>query len=92
MSRTTYLPFELFLRRRNATKESLEVAFKMASVGITFTVGALSLAGLCTLWLVLATHRATLRQVNANLAVIAEQLKELRHERARPAAGSAGGS
>jgi hypothetical protein len=60
----------------------------MSTVLITFTVGALSLAGLCTFGLVIATRRATLRQVNANLVEITEQLKQLRQERAPPAAGA----
>jgi hypothetical protein len=64
--------------QREQMRDDLEVAFKMSSIIITFTVGALTLAGLCTLWLVLATRRATLRQVNANLVEITEQLKQLR--------------
>jgi type II secretory pathway component PulL len=63
---------------------ALEIAFKMMTVGITMTVGALTLAGLCTIGLVSATRRATLRQVNANLAEIAEQLKQLRRGAAAP--------
>jgi hypothetical protein len=59
-------------------QEQLEVAFRMTSVVITMTVGAVAVAGLCTLGLMAATRRATLRQVNANLAEIAEQLKQLR--------------
>jgi hypothetical protein len=66
--------------QREQVQNELEVAFKLSTVVITFTVGALSLAGLCTLGLVTATRRATLRQVNANLAEIAEQLKQLRRE------------
>jgi hypothetical protein len=73
---------------RELAQTKLEVTFRMTSVGITFTVGALCLAGLCTLGLVLATRRATLRQVNANLAAIAEQLKQLRQSPPTPAGGS----
>jgi hypothetical protein len=40
-------------------------------------VGLLALAALCTLLLVFASRRATLRQINANLLVISEQLREL---------------
>ncbi|HEY1380451.1 MAG TPA: hypothetical protein VGF55_26860 [Gemmataceae bacterium] len=70
--------------QREQAERELEVAFKMATVVITFTVGALSLAGLCTLGLVMATRRATLRQVNANLVEITEQLKQLRQGMPRP--------
>jgi flagellar biosynthesis/type III secretory pathway M-ring protein FliF/YscJ len=72
---------------REQTQEQLEVAFRMTSVVITMTVGAVAVAGLCTLGLMAATRRATLRQVNANLAEIAEQLKQLRQGPPRPAAG-----
>jgi hypothetical protein len=72
--------------QREQMQHDLEIAFKLSTVFITFTVGALSLAGLCTLGLVLATRRATLRQVNANLVEITEQLKQLRQERTPPAA------
>jgi hypothetical protein len=64
--------------QREQMGHELEIAFKMSSVIITLTVGALSMAGLCTLGLVLATRRATLRQVNANLVEITDQLKQLR--------------
>jgi hypothetical protein len=70
--------------QREQMRNDLEIAFKMSSVVITVTVGALALAGLFTLGLVLATRRATLRQVNANLVEITEQLKQLRRERAGP--------
>jgi hypothetical protein len=67
-----------FKMSKDGQKQSLEIALQMASVGITFAVGALALASLCTFWLVMATRRATLRQVNANLVEITEQLKQLR--------------
>jgi hypothetical protein len=44
-------------------------------IGASFI--ALTLAALSTIWLVLLTRRATLREVNANLAAIAEQLRRL---------------
>ena len=75
--------------QREEMQNQLEIAFKMSTVAITFTVGALSLAGLCTFGLVVATRRATLRQVNANLVEITEQLKQLRQGLARPGNGSA---
>jgi hypothetical protein len=46
-------------------------------------VGALVLAALCTVLLVFSSRRATLRQINASLLAICEQLRQL-----RPAAGS----
>lgn len=39
---------------------------------------AMTLAALCTVWLILLARRATLREVNANLIVISEQLRLLR--------------
>jgi uncharacterized membrane protein YbhN (UPF0104 family) len=69
--------------QRETMVNELELGFKLSLVVISLTVGALSLAGLCTLGLVLATRRATLRQVNANLVEIGEQLKQLRQQRAR---------
>ncbi len=35
-------------------------------------------AGLCTVWLTMVSRRATLRQVNASLLEISEQLRQLR--------------
>jgi hypothetical protein len=73
--------------QKEQMQRELEISFKMGSVVITMAVGALSLAGLCTLWLVVATRRATLRQVNANLVEITEQLKQLRQGLNRPTTG-----
>jgi hypothetical protein len=42
------------------------------------SVAALALAAICTVRLVYASRRATLRQLNASLIEIAEQLKRLR--------------
>jgi len=72
--------------QRVQMERELEMAFKMGTVVITMTVGALTVAGLCTLALVAATRRATLRQVNANLVEISEQLKQLRLVGLPPAA------
>lgn len=47
-------------------------------INITAAVAVLTLAALSTLFLVLASRRATLRQVNASLLEISEQLKLLR--------------
>src|SRR4029078_11727562 len=44
--------------------EQAAIAFQMGSLFITLALGALVLAALCTTLLVLASRRATLRQVN----------------------------
>ena len=44
---------------------------------VSASVAALLLAAGGTVWLVFATRRATLREVNANLAAVAEQLRQL---------------
>jgi hypothetical protein len=54
-----------------------QIAFQMITLGVTASVGLLALAALMTIMLVVASRRATLRQINANLLVISEQLKEL---------------
>ena len=54
-------------------------------IGLSITacsVAILALAALGTFLLVLASRRATLRQVNASLALISEQLRELSCDRA----------
>ena len=55
-----------------------QIAFQMVTVGVTVSVGILALAALATICLVLASRRATLRQINASLLEISQQLKELR--------------
>jgi hypothetical protein len=61
----------------NAARLISDVTLKMGILLVTASVGALLLAGGCTVWLVFATRRATLREVNANLAAVAEHLKRL---------------
>jgi hypothetical protein len=54
-------------------------------IGLSITVGSvaiLALAALGTFLLVLTSRRATLRQVNASLALISEQLRQLSWDRA----------
>ena len=86
------MPFEAHLRdpahvatRVEMTPNQLELAeFKahvmsrMIMVGVTMSVGILALAAGATVFLVLASRRATLRQINASLLEISEQLKALR--------------
>src|SRR5688572_24012942 len=55
-----------------------QIAFQMVTVGVTCSVGILAMAALATICLVIASRRATLRQINASLLEISQQLKELR--------------
>jgi hypothetical protein len=55
-----------------------QIAFQMVTVGVTCSVGILAMAALATILLVLASRRATLRQINASLLEISQQLRELR--------------
>jgi hypothetical protein len=55
-----------------------QIAFQMVTVGVTCSVGILALAALATILLVVASRRATLRQINASLLEISQQLRELR--------------
>ena len=50
-------------------------AFQLSTLA---AVAVLTLATLCTVLLLFASRRATLRQVNASLVEISEQLKQLR--------------
>ncbi len=78
----------------NATRPARPLAFhpalnhdrlyKMTGVVAAF-LAALLLAALCTILLVLSSRRATLRQINASLIEICEQIKQV-----RPAAGGGG--
>lgn len=54
------------------------VMFRMVTVGVTCSVGLLGLAALATVFVVIAGRRATLRQINASLVEITQQLKELK--------------
>lgn len=59
-------------------QRTLVVAFHMGTLLIALSVFITTLAAFLTVLLILATRRATLRQVNANLAEICEQLKQMR--------------
>jgi hypothetical protein len=61
-----------------------QITFQMVTVGVTCSVGILAMAALATILLVLATRRATLRQINASLLEISQQLKELRQVNSPP--------
>ena len=85
------MPFEAHLRNeaevaragltpamRAEGELNAHIMSRMITVGITAAVGVLALAAGSTVFLVLATRRATLRQINASLLEISDQLKQLR--------------
>ena len=61
-----------------------QIAFQMVTVGVTCSVGILAMAALATICLVIASRRATLRQINASLLEISQQLRELRQANPPP--------
>lgn len=69
-------------RDRIETENALD--FHIGTLQIAFSVTVLALAAFCTFLLVLASRRATLRQINASLLEISEQLKQLQPPPARP--------
>ena len=62
-----------------------QMMFQMGVVGVTVAVGVTCLAVLASLLLNIANRRATLRQINASLLEISQQLKELRQTPTKPA-------
>jgi uncharacterized membrane protein YbhN (UPF0104 family) len=60
---------------REPFEENVKAALHKATLA---AIAVLTLAALCTVFLVFASRRATLRQFNASLVEISEQLKELR--------------
>ena len=63
---------------RDQIQRELFISFQMGTLVIAFSVFVTTLAAFLTVLLILATRRATLRQVNANLAEICEQLRQMR--------------
>jgi hypothetical protein len=63
--------------------------YQMASFQVTLSLLALLPAALLTLLLISATRKSTLRQVNANLIEIGQELKALRHSLAKGAGPAA---
>ena len=55
-----------------------QIVFQMITVGVTVSVGIVCLAILASVLLNRASRRATLRQINASLLEISQQLKELK--------------
>ena len=69
--------------RREHLRDEHDLGLMKGTLLIAFSVAALTFAALCTVLLNLATRRATLRQINASLLAISEQLKELRSSATR---------
>jgi hypothetical protein len=63
---------------RDAMQRELFISFQMGTLIIALSVFITTLAAFLTVLLIFATRRATLRQVNANLAEICEQLRQMR--------------
>jgi hypothetical protein len=55
-----------------------QIIFQMVTVGVTASVGLACFAILSSVFLSLASRRATLRQINASLLEISNQLRDLR--------------
>lgn len=68
------LPAEQILE----VERALLIEFHMGTLLIAFSVFITTLAAFLTVLLIFATRRATLRQVNANLTEICEQLRQMR--------------
>ena len=68
---------------REQLKDAMLLGFQKGTLVIAFSVAVLGLAALCSVLLNLASRRATLRQINASLLDISDQLKELRSSAAR---------
>jgi hypothetical protein len=80
---TTTLP-----RRQSITESSL-AGFQIGMVVVAGSMAVLALAGLGTFLLVLATRRATLRQINASLILISQRLERLQDLREQERSGRA---
>jgi len=59
-------------------QRDLLIEFHKGTLIIAFSVFITTLAAFLTVLLILATRRATLRQVNANLVEISQQLRQMR--------------
>jgi hypothetical protein len=76
--------------QREGTQLTILMGFQKGTLLIAFSVAVMSLTAVCTVFLILASRRATLRQVNASLIEISEQLKQLRSTPANPPQGATG--
>jgi len=64
--------------QRELVQFKAQMLFQMATVGVTVSVGLTCLAVLSSVLLSRASRRATLRQINASLLEISQQLKDLK--------------
>jgi hypothetical protein len=74
--------------QREQAQRVVLVAFMKGTLLIGFSVAVMAVAALSTVFLIQASRRATLRQVNASLVEISEQLKQLRQALATPPPGA----
>ena len=77
---------ELTPKQRELVQFKGQMLFQMVTVGVTVSVGLTCLAVLCSVMMNRASRRATLRQINASLLEISEQLKELKKGASPPGA------
>jgi hypothetical protein len=77
------------IERRQSITESYLAGFQIGFVVISCSAAVLAVAALGTFLLVLDTRRATLRQINASLALISERLERLQELRERERPGPA---
>jgi hypothetical protein len=75
--------------QRDEAQRLVLVGFMKGTLLIAFSVAVMAVAALTTVFLIQASRRATLRQVNASLVEISEQLKQLRQALATPPPGPA---
>jgi hypothetical protein len=75
------------MARRQQIQDLQLLAFEKGTLLIAFSVAILALAAFGTVLLNHASRRATLRQINASLLEISEQLKHLRQAN-RPSGGT----
>jgi hypothetical protein len=65
-------------QERDQMQRDILMSFQKGTLLIAYSVFVMAGAALCTVCLILASRKATLRQVNASLVEIGEQLKRLR--------------
>lgn len=65
--------------QKDLAQFNAQIMFQMVTVGVTVSVGLTCLAILSSVLLNRASRRATLRQINASLLEISNQLKELKN-------------
>jgi hypothetical protein len=78
--------------QREEGQRQVLVLFMKGTLLLAFSVAVMAVAALATVFLIQASRRATLRQVNASLVEISEQLKQLRQALATLPPGPAGTS